>query len=628
LAIVLIIVAIYAAIVIPLTYMHGGLRLVGWWHPQILAVVAFLTVGVVALGTLYKVWELSSNGGERLATTLGGRQINPDTVNLAERRLLNVVEEMALAAGVPVPAVYLLDNEPGINAFAAGYSPGDAVIGVNRGTIEHLSRDELQGVIGHEFSHVLHGDMRLNLRLIGLLHGILLIALVGYVLMRLGGKSSGSSSRGKGGIAYIALLGAALYVIGYIGLFFARLIKAGISRQREYLADASAVQYTRNPDGIAGALKKIGGLLAGSHIASPAAETTSHMFFGSAYRQVWFQAFATHPPLEDRVRRIDPQFDGTFPAVAAVPSESPKQEVLPQPQRRVRVPVPSPVLGKPFERLPLDPAIILAAVGSPAEEHVAYARNLTQGWPEPLRTAAQDPFSARAIVLALLIDRDPQIRERQLAAVGQKLGDATRSETEKLVPLVVAAGPPSRLPLVELVHGTLRQMSPDQYRLFRGTVEELVEADQRISLFEFSLQRGLLRRLDRQFAGGPPPRALFPALRGVRDDLVTLLSVVAHLGHKDENEAKRAFAESMRLLDIPPDLPMRAREQTTLAEVGVALDKLALTTPPIKKRVLRAAISAASLDGRVTLGEAEMIRAIADTLDCPIPPLLAESSPL
>ncbi len=286
---------------------HGQTRPEPFWNPQLFSVVTLATMAIIALGSLYKISELSA-GGEAVALMLGGRRIHPLTKDFAERQLLNVVEEMALASGVPVPPVYVLDQEDGINAFAAGHRPGDAVIGVSRGSLDYLDRDELQGVMAHEFSHILNGDMRLNLRLVGVLHGILILAVIGYYILR-GGVHSGGSGK-KGGAGAIFLVAIGLIVIGGVGLLFGRLIKAAVSRQREFLADASAVQFTRYPAGIAGALKKIGGLSRGSRINDAHAGEVSHMFFGEAVSALGLDWLGTHPPLADRIRRIDPSFDG------------------------------------------------------------------------------------------------------------------------------------------------------------------------------------------------------------------------------------------------------------------------------------------------------------------------------
>ena len=270
---------------------------------------------LITVGSLYKMAQLAG-GGTVVAERLGGRRVYPNTTDPVERRLLNVVEEMALASGVPVPPVFLLSEEQGINAFAAGYSPSDAVVGVTRGCAQQLTRDQLQGVVAHEFSHILNGDMRLNMRLIGVLHGILLMGLVGRELLRLVGHSGGGRSRRNDGAAPLLLIGLAFMVIGFLGLFIGNLIKAAASRQREFLADASAVQFTRNPEGIAGALKRIGAAVFGSKLASPRAAEASHMYFAEGISTL----FASHPPLHERISRIDPQWDGKFPQ--ALPADA------------------------------------------------------------------------------------------------------------------------------------------------------------------------------------------------------------------------------------------------------------------------------------------------------------------
>ena len=555
LAVALMIGSLYAATVGVLVGIGGATQggVATWWHPEILAVVAAVTLSIVGLGTLYKLWELRG-GGEQLAVDLGGRRINPATTDLAERRLLNVVEEMALASGIPVPPVYLLDREGGINAFAAGYTPGDAVIGINRGTLDYLTRDELQGVIAHEFSHILHGDMRLNLRLVGLLHGILLLAIIGYYAMRFGGGSRDSK---KGG-GQLVLIGLAMFVIGYVGLFFARLIKAGVSRQREYLADASAVQFTRNPLGISGALKKIGGLVGGSVMETAEAETASHMFFGSALRNFWFSPFATHPPLPERVRRIEPDFDGQFPVTHPLREATPPVAATAVPTRRIL-----PGLGEPRAegrppRLPLDPVLMLAAVGAPNTTDMAYSRQLIQSLPDQLQAAVRDAFSARAVVFAMLLDDDAAIRQRQLELLQDRLGVPTREETVRLAPLVADQGASGRLPLLEIVQSTLRQLSAEQYRQFRATVEELARADRKISLFEFALQRTLLVRLDRNFFKTPPPRIRYPAMNGLRAEMSVLLSALARPGLAGRTtgalrlHAGRGNAGNRRALELQP----------------------------------------------------------------------------
>ena len=291
---------------------------------------------MVALGSLYKIAELSA-GGETVALMMGGRAVDPQTTDLAERRLLNVVEEMALASGIPVPPVFVLENEPAINAFAAGHQPGDAVVAVSAGALQYLSREELQGVMGHEFSHILNGDMRLNLRLIGVVNGILVLAILGYYILRFGGLFSAVDPTRTAAARPSSSSGWRWSSSAILGVFFGNLIKAAISRQREFLADASAVQFTRYPGGIAGALKKIGGLDEGSRIRDAHASEISHMFFGDAFAGSFFRLFATHPPLDERIRALEPDFDGSFPPVEPVAATA-EPEHGPCRQTRRRIP--------------------------------------------------------------------------------------------------------------------------------------------------------------------------------------------------------------------------------------------------------------------------------------------------
>ncbi len=297
------------------------LRRPGFFQPDWFLMVAAGVSGVILLGSGYKTLLLSC-GGDAVARSIGGRRVDPNTGDADERKLINVIEEMAIASGIPVPEVYVMDEEPGINAFAAGKTFSDAAIGVSRGAMKLLNRDELQGVIAHEFSHILNGDMKLNLRLIGVLHGILVLAIIGRVILRSAAYSGRSSRDDRGAGAIFMILGLGLLVIGYIGVFFGHLIKSAVSRQREFLADASAVQFTRNPDGIGGALKKIGGLSYGSQLLSAHAEEVSHMTFGNSLPSGFMQSLATHPPLADRIKAIDGNWDGKFikPGMAQVSS--------------------------------------------------------------------------------------------------------------------------------------------------------------------------------------------------------------------------------------------------------------------------------------------------------------------
>ncbi|MCA9101489.1 MAG: M48 family metallopeptidase [Planctomycetales bacterium] len=633
-AVVLIVVSLYFVAVLAMQAVaakthaaDGAVPPLHWWHPELCAAVTVITLAVIILGSLYKTLELR-RGGEAVAVMLGGRRLNRANATASQQRLLNIVEEMAIASGTPVPPVFLLDREDGINAFAAGYTLDDAVIGVNRGTVEYLSRDELQGVIAHEFSHILNGDMRLNIRLIGLLHGILLIAIIGYYILR-SGAYSGSSRRDEGG-AGIAILGVGVgaIVIGSVGLFFGRLIKAAVSRQREFLADASAVQFTRNPDGIAGALKKIGGLVYGSKMKSPEAEQASHMFFGSC-RQAFIGLLATHPPLAERIRRIDPRFDGRYPAVKPLATaEVVESEAAGQPRDRgfgafpFPRPLPIPGMEAAGRAIPLDPALVLASVGLVNQQRVDQSARWLDGLPAPLRAALDEPFSTRAIVFAMLLDARESVRDEQLATVAQREGAPTRRETERLVAVVHAAGEEARLPLIEIAQATLRELSRDQFQSFRATVDELVRADQRLDLREFVLQRLLIGALEKHFY---PPKRLatqYHSLRGVVAETALLLSALSYVGASDQQQARRALDQAAApLRERGIDLELLPQDACRLTHIGQALDKLALLAAPLKKRLVSSAAMAVATDGLVTPSEAELFRTIAAALEVPVPPI-------
>ncbi|MHC4470570.1 MAG: M48 family metallopeptidase [Planctomycetota bacterium] len=579
-----------------------------WTKPELLAAVFAITLAVIGIGTITKLLILRA-GGPAVAESLGGRRVPPNTREPGERRLLNVVEEVAIASGVPVPPVYLLEREQGINAFAAGFGTDDAVIGVTRGCVATLNRDELQGVIAHEFSHVLNGDMRMNLRLIGVVHGILLLGLLGYMALRVGIHSGrGRSGKGGGGaMAAILGVGVGLIVIGYVGTFFGRLIKAAVSRQREYLADSSAVQFTRNPGGISGALKKIGGLAFGSRLDSPKAEELSHMYFGQGLKLS--SLFATHPPLVERIQRIDPGFDGRFPPVE--PSRRPEKEA-PKPKRkpkRARVPTP-PILP------------VMDLVGRPAPEHLEFAAALTASLSRELLDAAREPYGARAVIYALILNREEEPRRAQWERLEAEADPFVTREARRLAPLAEALAPETRLPLVDVAVAGLRELSPDQYAAFKGNVEHLIQADAKVELFEWILRKILLRHLEPLFTRVKRKPAQYYSLRPLAEPCGVLLSSLAHAGAKDAAAARKAF--ELGASTLPPEVEpgFFPPEACPLAALDAAIDRLDEASPKEKRTLLTALATTIAADREVTAAEAELFRAIADALGIPVPPLL------
>ncbi|MBA3710042.1 MAG: M48 family metallopeptidase, partial [Planctomycetes bacterium] len=425
-------------------------------------VVTVLTLCAIGVGSAIKIAQLSG-GGSVAAEMMGAKRLNDSAASAEERTLLHVVEEMSIASGVPMPLVYVIE-EDGLNAFAAGHRPSDAVIAVTRGCLARMDRAELQGVVAHEFSHLLNGDMHLNLRLIGLLSGILVIGETGRVLMRMCGWSNDGSRRDRGVIIWLLGAGIVLFVIGYVGYFFGRLIKAAINREREYLADASAVQFTRNPAGVAGALKKVGDRYGRSAIHHPRAEEFSHLFFGQALASSWLGLLASHPPLRRRIRAVDPRWDGTWPEVAPI-------EPPPRSELEVSGPARSLVIGAEQ---------IAARIGRFSPEHIAYGAALLANLPSEITAASRDPFSARAAILALLIDARPAIAELQWQAIAGR-DPSLATETRRLHPIIAPLGDAARLPLFDLSMPALRSLGAGQRIDLLALVADLVSADQELT---------------------------------------------------------------------------------------------------------------------------------------------------
>jgi len=592
--------------------------LLAYLHSPTALAVALGVAVLVGLGSLFRMVQLAG-GGAVVAESLGGRLLPRDSADGDERRILNVVEEMAIASGTPVPPVYLLD-EPAINAFAAGWTANDAVIGITRGALRQLSRDELQGVVGHEFSHILNGDMRLNIRLMGVLYGILLLGEIGYFVLRSLGRGRvrvSSSKKGGGGVAAILLLALGLVVIGYAGTFFGNWIKALVSRQREYLADASAVQFTRNRDGIAGALKKIGAVSAGSELASPAAPQFSHAYFANGVASSWQSLFATHPPLDERIRRIDPQWDGRFVAPSPPPAETPEGDSdRGQAARRAAL-----LTGV----LAAGAGAVVASAGRPAAAQQDYARDLLARLPPALREASENPQSARALLYVLVLDGDAAQQAVQWRLIGQRADAGVVPLARRLAPLLSDLEPGMRLPLVSLCLPTLRQLSPLQYRSFRDLLSELMAADGRIRLSEWMIRHLVLRSLDLAFGLRKRPRQSHFVLGQARPALEAMLSLLAHAEHPEAVDAERAFAAGRDAIGAGA-LRFVARDSLDLARLDAAMVELERLKTPLKRRFLQACAACIALDGQATVAGGELLRTLAGALDCPLPPLLAVAS--
>ena len=592
------------------------------------------TLLLIAGGTLFKVIELRSGGGALVAERLGGKRLYPDSQGYCERQLLNVVEEMAIASGTPTPPVYLLD-EKGINAFAAGYSPSDAVLGITRGAVEQLSRDELQGVIAHEFSHLLNGDMRMSIRLIGILHGILLLGLVGNMILRsIVIRGGGRSNRDRNNNALVLLaIGAALMILGFLGSFAGGLIKAAVSRQREYLADASAVQFTRNPSGIAGALRQIGASITGSRVTSPNAKEASHLFFSQGVWEGFSGLLATHPPLNKRILAIDPDWDGTFPEASTAgtsASSGPVAGAAGFAGETGRASEASRGLAEPIAATPLTPPghvdlhwmdRAVEQVGDPGEIHRQYAAMLLASLPDKILSVAREPYGARAVVYCLLLDSNDEVRHKQIAALRSAADPSVLQLASQLQEPLAQLAPQSRLPLIDLTLPALRSLSTSQYETFDRCVQALIAADNNIALFEWALGRILARHLEPQFRKQRRITIQYYGLAKLGNDCSMLLATIAHVGH-DPEQAAAAFQTAQPLL---PEvrLTMRDRDACSLGQLQDSLTRLATAAAKHRGRLVDACAEVICADGQVTLSEGELLRGIADLLDCPMPPIIA-----
>lgn len=579
--------------------------------PQMLGSQVFLgvgavVIGVVLLGALFRMTQLRG-GGRVVAESLGGRLLNPGSSDADERKILNVVEEMAIAAGVPVPPVYLLED-PAINAFAAGWRQEDAVIGLTRGCIHLLNRDELQGVVAHEFSHIFNGDMRLNIRLIGWLYGVMVIGMIGYWVLR-GSRYNWSSSRRKNG-GGILLLAVGLVVVGYGGTFFGNLIKAAVSRQREFLADASAVQYTRNPDGIAGALKKIAAHSAGSLLQRDVSEV-SHMLFGQGIRAGFTGLFATHPPLEERIRRIQPRWDGTLRAAGTMERGETQAQAATRSQDSTQT------------RQPAGPAavdalasLLVASVGTPEAGHMAQAAEELAALTPALRDELRDPLGASLLMHALLLSAAAEPQAAQLRLLQQQLAPALWAQLQQLLPLLQQVPRAQQLTLVELAVPALKRLSGAQLAVFLRQQQQLIASDGEVSLFEWCVSRLLQRQLQQTALRADARLALEHCSAAASQ----LLSALCHAGHNDAARAAAAFAAGKAALELPLTL-LPAPAALDARKLDQAMQQLQSLKPLQKPRLLKAMVTCVSNDGRLQAAEGELLRVTALLLDCPMPPL-------
>jgi Zn-dependent protease with chaperone function len=576
-------------------------------NPDAVFVVSLLIIGVIGLASLFKSAQLRG-GGAVVAQSLGGVRVERDTADPARKRLRNIIEEMAIASGVPVPEIYVLEQEPAINAFAAGHTPANACITVTQGAIDHLNRDELQGVIGHEFSHILNGDMRLNIQLMGAIFGLLVIAIIGRLVFNFAPRGGNDRDR-RGGLGWVGV-GLAAMVVGYLGLLAGRMLQAAVSRQRERLADASAVQFTRNTTGLKGALMKIAALEEGSKFVAADAEQVAHMLFAPGLDRI----FATHPPLLARIRELDPHFDpAELQALIArgVPSpDSPATPAAAAPAARPAVAATAGASG-----FAADAGTIAAQVGRPQPANVDQAQTLREQIPAVLRNFTDTGAHARSMVLALLLSRDPAIRDAQARRIAQEYGSAELAVVNAAISAAGTLAPMVRLPALLQLFPTLRRLALAERQRLNALVMDLIHLDSTIDVFEFCLAK-LLETMLNDAAGNAPPYGTL-TLENAVAPVHIMFCTLARCGSDDEQEIRAAYVAGISgvLARYPDYATYDDWPQRTSAALS-ALDQLQL---PAKQKLIEGLVRTVASDGQLKVEESELLRTTCALLHCPMP---------
>ncbi len=588
-------------------------------NPDIALLVSLLIIGVIALASLFKSAQLRG-GGAVVAQSLGGVRVERDTTDPARRRLRNIIEEMAIASGVPVPEIYVLEQEPAINAFAAGHTPANACITVTQGALEHLNRDELQGVIGHEFSHILNGDMRLNIQLMGAIFGLLVIAIIGRLVFNFAPRGGNDRDR-RGNLGWVAV-GLAAMVLGYLGLLAGRILQAAVSRQRERLADASAVQFTRNTQGLKGALLKIAALEEGSKFVAADAEEVAHMLFAPGMDRV----FATHPPLLERIRELDPQFNPQelqdliqrgvpgpegIDYGSAGPTAASGAAVGPAAVLTGAGATPASVAGA----FAADAGTIAAQVARPQPGNVAQAQSLREQIPPVLRDFSDTGAHARSMVLALLLSRDPAIRDAQAQRIAQEYGSAELQTVNAAVTAAGTIAPMLRLPSLLQLFPTLRRLPLQERQRLNALVMDLIHIDSSIDVFEFCLAK-LLESMLNDAAGNAAPYGRL-TLEGSVQPVHDLFATIARCGSDDERQIRAAYEAGIS--SILASYPQYATYDDWAQRTGAALSQLDQLQPQAKQRLIEGLVRTIANDGMLKVEESELLRTTCALLHCPMP---------
>ena len=635
-----------------------------WRHEP--SVVVWITV--IALGTmLIASWHRSSQmreGGPAVARALGGVQVNANDGDLKRQRLVNIVEEMAIAARIRKPQVFVLPDEAGINAFAAGYSPDEAAVAVTQGALDAFDRDQLQAVIGHEFSHILNGDMKINMRLTAWIFGLCVIADVARRFMnkRGGGKSA----------ARIKLIAFGVFLAGSAGAFAGRLLQAAVSRRREHLADASAVQFTRNPQALQSAFIVMAASASGTRLEHEHAIGVSHMFFAGS-SPAWitkFNAswFATHPPLEERVRAIDARVTPlkfrslvseerrkivarTAAATAAAPAAEPTAEgdVASESSKALQF---SPVaaMAAPLPatasraRAPAGAAAAPATSSADGDMHLTLekpilAETLPTGVrmvagralpPDVLRNrlsqdqqAAIGNFVARvessgiavqATFVATMLASEPAKWRTQLTRLAPLLGIELFKETQAQVARVGELAPSSRLPLLVDLFSLLDNMQPADRKRLRAIARAFAPTVATGDMLRFSLTRMIEKRLAKaKDEAAPVP------LHEQAPMVCELYAALAQCRFGAGKQGQNAYRAGLMGMLPPTKWAPYSEQPITPVALDAALAAVAQIHPTGRRSLSEGMARVIAVGGRLTVPQVDLLRGICMVVDCPVP---------
>jgi Zn-dependent protease with chaperone function len=607
-------------------------------HPGIAAFTALVIAGFICGASWWRMRQLRAGGGH-VARSVGGVRVERSTQDPRRRMLHNVVEEMAIASGVPLPEVYVLEQEDGINAFAAGHTPANAAVAVTRGALQKLNREQLQGVIAHEFSHVLNGDMRISIRLMGMIFGLMAVTAVGRTMLRFARHTGGRRDSGRA-VAVVLLIGAALAIIGYLGWLMARVLQAWLSRRRESLADASAVQFTRNPEGLTQALVRVAAMGEARHYASAGLDQMAHMLFSHGARSL----FATHPPMLERLQALEPsmtqerleslkrQARKSWEAAAAAEASAADDAgasrntaqgtgsgpaamaTLAEPES---VPVAMPAAAS--VPVPAAAAIIAATTGDPAPRHLEQAIAVRRALPASLRASAEDPAEAQAILLATVIFADHAVRDRRLEFLSSRLGEEVTGRVAQLAGVSASLAPLLRLPAVLQLIPALRALAPEQRLRLVETLRSLPRLGGGLTVFEYALEKLAVRALLAQQRPVNPHGNL--TLADCDGDLGVLFAVLARCGATDAARARLAYEAGIAPL-LPRHRPAFAILEDWVPLLDRSLDRLCKLRVAGKQLLIEGLVRTIAHDGLLAPQEAELLRAICAVLECPLPPVL------